>query len=319
MIGLKLLKREDLRMIEITATVESMDQLGKLLVSGVDTVYIGEETFGLRLPKSFSRAQQSEIIHIVHEKGKKVTVAVNALMHPEAMKQLPEYLDFLKEQKVDQITVGDAGVIFVLQRDQYRIPYIYDGETLVTSSRQINFWAKKGAIGSVLAREIPYLELQRMAPELQIFGEILVYGATCIHQSKRPLLQNYFHYVQLNEAATKERGLFISEPKKTDTHYSIYEDNHGTHIFANNDVNLVTKLNDLVALGYKNWKLDGLYCHGDAFVEIAQQFNAAKEWIQQNQWSETIGSQLDHKISEIHPQNRGLDTGFFAFDPEDVK
>ena len=55
------------------------------------------------------------------------------------MKLVPEYLTFLKEINVDKITLGDPGIVFIMQRDGLEIPYVYDGETLVTSSRQINF------------------------------------------------------------------------------------------------------------------------------------------------------------------------------------
>ena len=40
-------------MIELIATAESVEQAVELLATGVDTLYIGEETFGLRLPVSF--------------------------------------------------------------------------------------------------------------------------------------------------------------------------------------------------------------------------------------------------------------------------
>ena len=60
------------------------------------------------------------------------------------MKLVPEYLTFLKEINVDKITLGDPGIVFIMQRDGLEIPYVYDGETLVTSSRQINFWSKRG-------------------------------------------------------------------------------------------------------------------------------------------------------------------------------
>ena len=50
--------------------------------------------------------------------------------------------------------------------------------TMVTSSRQINFWGKQaGASEAVLAREIPSAELFIMAENLQIPAEVLVYGA----------------------------------------------------------------------------------------------------------------------------------------------
>ncbi|WP_321388760.1 peptidase U32 family protein [uncultured Enterococcus sp.] len=306
-------------MIEIIATAESIDQAKLLLTAGVDTLYIGEETFGLRLPASFSREEQKAIINFAHEAGKQVIVAVNGIMHPEKMKLIPEYLEFLKEAAPDKLMVGDPGVIFTLQQQKVEIPFIYDGETMVTSSRQINFWAKKGASGAVLAREVPFEEMTAMSENLQVPVEVLVYGASCIHQSKRPLLQNYYNYTQLGEDKSKERGLFLSEPKKEETHYSIYEDSHGTHIFADNDINMMNELDKLYQYGYRTWKLDGIYAPGENFVEVAKLFVEAKAAIETGSWLEEQAQVWSEQIQALHPENRGLDTGFFHLDPNEIK
>ena len=306
-------------MIELIATAESLDQAEKLLATGVDTLYIGEETFGLRLPTSFTREEQRKLVEKAHELGKKVTIALNGIMHPEKMKLVPEYLAFLEEIKVDQLTVGDPGVVFVMQRDGIKIPYIYDAETLVTSSRQINFWAKRGAIGAVLAREVPFAEMVAMSENLAVPAEVLVYGATCIHQSKRPLLENYYNYTKNDEEVTRERGLFLSEPKKDETHYSIYEDSHGTHIFADNDVNLMGELEKLYEYNYTKWKLDGIYAPGDNFVAVAKLFVEAKKQIEAGNWTVVQAQKALEQIRELHPQNRGLDVGFFDLSPDAIK
>lgn len=41
-------------MMELTATAESADQAKALIDLGVDTVYIGNDEFGLRMPASLS-------------------------------------------------------------------------------------------------------------------------------------------------------------------------------------------------------------------------------------------------------------------------
>lgn len=304
-------------MIELIATAESMAQAEELLAVGVDTLYIGEEDFGLRLPYSFSREEQKALIDLAHANGKKVNVAVNGIMHPDKMKKIPEYLDFLADVKPDHVVVGDTGVIYLLQ--EYDLPYIYDAETLVTNARQINFWQKKGAVGAVLAREVPFEEMQRLSQHVEVPVEVLVYGATCIHQSKRPLLDNYFNYTKQSESTSKERGLFISEPKKAETHYSIYEDQHGTHIFADNDLNLIKELSELKLAGYQTWKLDGLFTPGENFVAIAKVFAEAKAAIEMNSWNDAMVVNAQQEIQKYHPVGRGMDTGFYHLDPTAIK
>ena len=306
--------------IVITATAESYKQARELLKLGVDRIYIGEKAFGLRLPKPFSFAEMRKIAELVHESGKELTVAVNALMHQGMMDALPDYLDFLEEIKADYITVGDAGVFYICNRDKRPFKMIYDASTMVTSSRQINFWGKQaGASEAVLAREIPSAELFIMAENLQIPAEVLVYGASIIHHSKRPLLQNYYNFIKTDEAVTKERDLFLSEPGDPDSHYSVYEDMHGTHIFANNDLDMMTKLSELVEHGFDHWKLDGVYCPGENFVKITEYFVKARDLIEAGEFSQDQAFLFDEAIHKLHPANRGLDTGFYDYEPDRVK
>ena len=164
-----------MKKIIITATAESIEQVEELLKANVDRIYVGEKNYGLRSPHNFSLDELTRISDLVHQAGKELTVAVNALMHQEMMDKIKPYLDFLQEIGADYITVGDAGVFYVLQRDGYKLKTIYDASTMVTSSRQINFWAKNAGVSeAVLAREIPSAELFKMPEILEIPAEVLV-------------------------------------------------------------------------------------------------------------------------------------------------
>ncbi|MHC5269360.1 peptidase U32 family protein [Enterococcus sp. LJL98] len=306
-------------MIELITTVESIEQ-AKALLPIVDTIYFGEETLALRLPHSFTREEQRELVELAHQAGKQAMVAVNGIMHPEKMKEVPEYLAFLKEIGVDRISVGEPGTIFVMKKNEaLQIPFVYAGETLVTSARQINFWAKKGAVGAILAREVPYGELALIAPQLTIPAEVLVYGGTCIHHSKRPLLQNYYNFTEQTAKKDREAELFLSEPKKEETHYSIFEDSHGTHVYANNDLNLMAELKELADTGFHTWKLDGILSPGENFVAIARLFDEARQLIVTGSWTPEKAATLSEAVVALHPSKRGLDTGFYHIDPKKIK
>lgn len=306
-------------MIELIATVESIDQARQLLEAGVDVLYFGEDTFGLRLPYSFNREEQAELTRLAHAYGKTVSVAVNAIFHNDGIAKIPDYLAFLREIGVDTITVGDPGVVQIMKNPGLFIPYRCDAQVVVTSHRQINFWAKRGAVAAVVAREVPRDSLTVLAKGAELPIEVLVYGATCIHQSKRPLLQNYFNYIKETESVGKDRGFFLSEPNKPDTHYSVYEDSNGTHIFANNDILLAQHLDELAEMPVQQWKLEGIFTPSDDFVRIARLFVQAKEEIAAGTWDSPKADELDRQVRALHPAHRGLDTGFYLFDPKVVK
>lgn len=307
------------KVIEIIATAESIEQAKKLIDTDVDTLYIGNDEFGLRLPTSFTNEQIAEITTLAHKAGKRVLIAVNGLMHNEHIESITPYLHFLKEIEVDSITIGDPGIIQVMRKENIVLPFVYDAQTMVTSARQINFWQKRGAVGAVLARELTFTELEQIAKQVDIPLEILVYGATCIHQSLRPLVKNYFNFVEEKEDISKERGLFLAEPKNEDTHYSIYEDQNGTHIFATDDINLMPYLQMLIDAGLTQWKLDGIFTPGDTFVHIAEKFVQAKKAFESDNWSKQLQEELNERIITLHPKERTLNEGFFLKDPEEVK
>lgn len=306
--------------IIITATAESIVQAKALIDAGVDRIYVGEADYGLRLPKNFTHEELREIADLVHGASKELTVAVNALMHQEMMNHIKPYLDFLTEIGADYITIGDAGVFYVIKRDGYGFKTIYDASTMVTSGRQINFWAEKAGISeAVLAREIPSEELFTLSEIVKVPAEVLVYGASVIHHSKRPLLQNYYNFTHIDDEKTRERDLFLAEPGDPNSHYSIYEDKHGTHIFANNDLDLMTKLQELVDHNFTHWKLEGVYTPGQNFVEIAKLFVKARDLIAKGEFSHDQAFVLDEQVRKLHPHNRQLDTGFYEYDPDMVK
>lgn len=305
--------------IEIIATAESIEQAEKLIDTGIDTLYIGNDDFGLRLPTSFSNDEVAKITELAHKREKKVSIAVNGLMHNEHIEKISPFLHFLKEINVDSITIGDPGVVQVLRNKNIPLPFVYDAQTMVTSARQVNFWKKRGAVGAILARELTSIELEQIAEQVEFPLEVLVYGATCIHQSLRPLVKNYFNFTTKDDDISKKRGLFLAEPKNEDTHYSVYEDQNGTHIFATDDINLMPQINNLVEMGLTRWKLDGIFTHGDSFVNIAECFVTAKRYFEESEWTDAKQQELNERIIALHPKERTLSDGFFSKDPEEVK
>lgn len=307
-------------MTELVATVSSQKQLAALLQTNVDRLYLGEDEFGLRLPHSFQQGELPTMVEKIHTAGRKVTLAVNAIFHNDRIKKVGPYLKFLAKIGVDEVAIGDPGAIYLLQKAELDLPYLYDAADLVTSSRQVNFWGKHGAQAVVLAHELPYQELTALAPRIEIPVELTVYGAIAIHQSGRTLLKNYGNFVQEHLQKTdRARGLFIAPPHQPDAHYSIYEDRNGTHIFADQDLNLMKELPKLAALGLKRWKLDGLYADETTFAQTVALFDQARVLIDQDRATDENLAALSAQVADLQVPGRSLSEGFFNLDPNEVK
>ena len=102
---------------------------------------------------------------------------------------------------------------------------------MVTSSRQINFWGQKaGASEAVLAREIPSAELFKMPEILEIPAEVLVYGASVIHHSKRPLCKITITLRTSMMKGSRKRDSVWLEPSDPESHYSILKTIMDSHL-----------------------------------------------------------------------------------------
>ncbi|WP_018658926.1 peptidase U32 family protein [Allofustis seminis] len=292
----------------------------KDLLKYSDILVIGEDQFGVELPANFTRNEQQAIIELAHEAHKKVVVAVNGMMHNEDIEDFHSYLPFLYDVQIDAIMTGDPGIVQVMRDAKMEIPMIWDAQTLNTSSGNLNFWGKRGAIGAVLARELPQDELQILMKKIEIPVSIQVYGASGIHQSLRNLVFNYLDYLDVEAIqATREEPLYITPSRQNDKRYTIYEDQRGTHIFASDDLNLLPVLDELVEMNLTHWSLNSLFVEPEAYTEVVSIFKKAADLLSDRKWSAHQVGTLSQMIETLHPKQRTLNLGFYELSSSDIR
>lgn len=299
-------------MIQLITTAQSVEQAEALIKAGADRLYIGDKTFGLRHKGDWTIDAVREVTQLAHRYGKEVTVAVNNLMHNEQIEQLPDYLQELKKIGVDDVTAGDPGAIRLIR--QAGISYWYDAQTLVTSAKQIQFWAKREAVGAVVAREVTLDELGLIQRQIGLPVEVQVYGPTCIHHSKRPLITNYFNEIGRSAEEAKQTEYYMREPGDAFSRYPVYEDENGTHIFSE-DLTLMGQLPTLVRHGLHTWKLDGWHA-GERFVDIVDLFNRARANLLNGQFDRQA---METRLAELQPDTFRLGTGLMLRKPDEIK
>ena len=109
-------------------------------------------------------------------------------------------------------------------------------------------------------------------------------------------------FTHIDDEKTRKRDLFLAEPSDSESHYSIFEDNHGTHIFANNDLDLMTKLTELVGMALLTGNSKGFTHLVKNFVEIAKLFIQARGLIQEGNFSHDQAFLLDEEVRKLHPK-----------------
>lgn len=148
----------------------------------------------MRLAGEFSREDVTKAVEIAHKEGAKVYVAVNAIFHNDKVGELGEYLAFLAETGVDAAVFGDPAVLMAARESAPDLKLHWSTETTGTNYYTCNYWGRKGAARSVLARELNMDSIVEIKENAEVEIEIHVHGMTCMFQSKRSLIGNYFEY-----------------------------------------------------------------------------------------------------------------------------
>jgi U32 family peptidase len=299
---------------ELLVTPTSVSHIHDLANAGADAVMIGEQRYGLRLAGEFSRADVAEAVKAAHQYGMKVYVAMNDIFHNDKVDELGDYVRFLAEVGADAIVFGDPAVLMTVREVAPQMKLHWNTETTATNWYTCNYWGRKGAKRAVLARELNMEAILDIKKHAEVEIEVQVHGMTCMYQSKRSLIGNYFEYqgkVMEIERKKYEKGMFLYD-KERDNKYPIFEDENGTHIMSPNDICIIDELSEMVDAGIDSFKIDGVLHEQSYTTEVTKLYRRAIDLCAENRAQyEKEKHELLTKIEAIQPKHRPLDTGFF--------
>jgi U32 family peptidase len=303
-----------MRKVELLATAKNVDELIQIIDAGADAVKIGHQQYGLRLPGDFELEDIQRATEYAHSKQKKVYVAINGIFHNDIFKSLSEYLCILQKFEVNGIICGDPSIFILAKEHEIHIPIHWNPETLATNYQTLGYWMTKGVKRAVLSNELQIENVAEMKEKLPLNVEVQAHGMTCIFQSKRELVTNYYKHVSSDESKStaKENKLYIKEFGKSNTHYPIYEDCNGTHIMSDADMCMIGFLDQLIEAKVDSIRLDGLLKTSEYQVEIVKIYRDAIDLYYKNPEEYKLSkTRLKNRIEDLQPAERKLDTGFY--------
>ena len=299
---------------ELLVTPVSVSDIEALASAGADAFMIGEQRYGLRLAGEFSKDDVTVAIELAHKHNKKVYVAMNALFHNDKIAELDDYIAFLSQAGADGVVFGDPAVLMSAREVAPEMKLHWNTETTATNWYTCNYWGRKGAKRAVLARELSMDTIVEMKENAEVEIEVQVHGMTCMFQSKRSLLGNYFEYrgkaLEI-ENRKEQKNMFLHDEERHNK-YPIYEDENGTHIMSPNDMCIVDELGEMIEAGIDSFKIDGVMKSSHYILETTKLYRKAIDLFieDEDQYEEQKDDFLEEAKS-LQPENRPLDTGFF--------
>ena len=249
-------------MVELSAPGGNLEKLKIAVIYGADAVYIGGEKFSLRTKAdNFSREEMKEGIDFAHEYGRKVYVTLNMIPRNEDFRGMEEYIREIRDMGADAVIVSDPGIFRLVKDVAPELKIHISTQANNTNYMGAKFWREQGASRIIAARELTcgeITEIHDKNPDLEI--EIFVHGAMCISYSGRCLLSEYMTGRDSNRgdcAQSCRWNYRLSEEKRPDEYFPVYENERGTYIFNSKDLCLIEYIPELIGSGAASLKIEG--------------------------------------------------------------
>lgn len=248
---------------ELLAPGGSLEKLKTAIDYGADAVYIGGETFSLRVAaENFSKEDMTEGIKYAHDRGKKVYLTANIIPHNADIATFEEFIKEIRPMGFDAVLIADFGMFDMMRELAPEIPIHISTQANNVNYRSAIAWHKMGATRVVLAREMSFKEIaefrEKIPADLEL--EAFIHGAMCISYSGRCLLSNYMTGRDSNLGACAHPCRWnykLVEETRPGEYMDVVENERGTFIFNSKDLCTIEHIPELIKSGITSLKIEG--------------------------------------------------------------
>lgn len=248
---------------ELLAPAGGWEQLEYAILYGADAIYLAAERFGMRQRAgNFKAGEISEAVAYAHERGVKVHVTCNIVMHEDDIAALPSFFEQMEAAGVDALIIGDLGAMRLARRYAPDVDVHVSTQASVSNVEAALAWYELGAKRIVIAREMSLGSIARMHAQLpdDLELEAFVHGAMCMAYSGRCLISDFLANrsgIGGNCAQSCRWKYALVEERRPGVYIPVEEDEHGSYILNAQDMDMLSHLDDLAAAGVDSFKIEG--------------------------------------------------------------
>ncbi len=281
---------------ELAAPAGDLEKLETALRFGADAVYFSGANFGLRAHAgNLSLQEISQASQFCRERGKRIYAAVNIFAGDSDIDELPTYIAHLDEIGVDAVIVSDPGVLTLVRETAPGLDIHLSTQANTMNCKSVDFWRRNGVNRVILARELGYTDIERIASTPGIELEVFVHGAMCLSYSGRCYISDFLTGRSANrgECAHPCRWRYsLVEDKRPGEYFTVEEDARGAYFMNSKDLCLIDHLEKLARIGISAVKIEGrmkgvLYAASvtrtyraalDSLADGAEDYHVLPEW-----------------------------------------
>ncbi len=249
--------------MELLAPAGGREQLEYAIRFGADAVYLACERFGMRRRASnFKAADLPWVCAYAHERGVKVHLACNTVMHEDDLAELPGFFEAAQAAGVDALIISDMGAFALARTHAPQVELHVSTQASVCNSAAALAWHALGAKRVVCAREMSLADIAAMHAELpeSLELEAFAHGSMCMSYSGRCIISDFLNARPANGGHCTQPCRWewkLEEPSRPGEAFEVEEDGRATYLFSSRDLNMLAYLKELEAAGVDSVKLEG--------------------------------------------------------------
>ncbi len=230
---------------------------------GADAVYAAGKSYGLRaFADNFTPEGIAGAAQLLHARGKKLYITLNAVFHMQDFAGLDDYVAALRDANVDALIVSDPGVLTTCRRVAPNMPLHLSTQANTTNAHSARFWHEQGVSRVILSRELSLEEISQIRAKTPdtLEMEAFVHGAMCIAYSGRCLLSSVFTGRSGNGGACAQPCRWeyhLSERGYEGEYFPAYSDDRGTYVLNSKDLCMIEHIGKLMEAGVVSFKIEG--------------------------------------------------------------
>lgn len=243
-----------MKQVELLAPAGDLERLKWAIRYGADAVYCGGPSLGMRANTSnFTLDELKEGVAFAHERGKKVHVTVNVVLHHDVIESLEEYLQKLEDIGVDAIIVSDPAIMNIALT-KTKLPVHISTQQSTLNKEAVKYFEKKGVSRVVLGREASKEDIEDIIKNTNIEIETFIHGSMCASYSGRCTLSNFFTGRDANRGGCAQicRWDFTLENSKG----KVLEGDK-PFTFCTKDLSLLKYIPEMIDMGITSFKIEG--------------------------------------------------------------
>lgn len=252
-------------MVELLSPAGNIDKLKTAFSFGADAAYVGLKDFSLRTrADNFSEDNFEEIRKIKEKNGKKVYLALNALLSEDQIEKIKSMKEVLSSFPCDAFIISDLGLVDFLKNNFPERELHLSTQCSCLNSESALLYKKLGFDRIIMARETSLSDIKRIKDKVgdDITIEAFVHGAMCMSYSGRCLLSSFFTSRSANKGDCSHTcrwnyKLYAEEEERKGIYFPIEENGNYTTILSSKDLCMFDYLDEMKDAGVESFKIEG--------------------------------------------------------------